>query len=144
MKKCNLCDREGTRKHPFIQGGYLCDEHHAASEAKRKTKPGNPPKPHEAGYLLDKQELKALRMDGLLPLKTYVYMALMIDNPGGAEQIDMKAFCMKWGVPAYEFLQAIGQLGRKGLVNIRPQDLKADVLNRSQRQDALKEVVNVK
>jgi hypothetical protein len=135
-KRCNVCDRsDSLSEHPFMPDAWLCPDHRPKKAAAQLLAPAD-------CYVIDKSELKALRMDGLLSIKAYVYMALMIDNPKGSDKIDMKAFCMKWGVPAHEMLQAIGQLSRKGLINIKAQEIVADVLTRSQREDALKGVVN--
>lgn len=135
--KCNVCSKmEDLLPHPFLENSFLCPDHSIKREpgGSSKVKPLEHPIPV---YVIDEMELKAMRMDGLLPSKTYVYMALMIDNPSGAQSIDMRAFCSKWGIPAHSLLQAIGQLSGKGLLNIRPQDIAADVLTRGQRESAL-------
>jgi hypothetical protein len=141
--KCNLCDRtDNLGDHPHGPQLKLCPDHQPKPKSVQKSGPAA--SAAEGCYRVNKAELKALRMDGLLSLKAYVYMALMIDYPAGADKIDMKAFCMKWGVPAHEMLQALGQLAKNGLVNIRAQDIVVDVLTRDQRKDALKGVLNAR
>lgn len=144
--KCNVCDaKDSLSPHPFISNAYVCKDHkpkhgNSVESSERKEKPIAPSL--EPSYSLDISELKALRMDGLLPIKTYVFLALMIDNPSGLKKIDMGLFCSRWGIPSYEVLQAIGQLARKGLINLKPQDIEAEIVTRNQRMKNLEDSIN--
>lgn len=142
LKKCNVCEStQDLSAHPYIPSGFLCKDHMPKttkfSDENENTLNFVKELAKEPCYELDMPELKALRMDGLLPVKTYVFLALMIDNPLGLKSIDMQSFCQRWGIPAYEMLQAIGQLAKKGLINLKPQDIAAEIVTRSQRIENL-------
>ena len=143
MNTCNVCGvKEDLSPHPFLKNGYVCKEHKPKQKEKLLEVRSESTNLDESCYSLDMPELKALRMDGLLPIKTYVFLALIIDNPAGLKKIDMGLFCSRWGIPSYEVLQAIGQLARKGLINLKPQDIDAEIITRSQRLKHLEGAVN--
>lgn len=90
--------------------------------------------------ILDRDELMALKAEKLLPLKTYVYLAFLIDKANvKAKVVQTQAFCAKWGISKQDFLIAIAQLEKKGLIQAginsfmnevkTPQEKRQDVIN---------------
>jgi hypothetical protein len=96
----------------------------------------------EGVYVIDRSELKALRMDGLLSIKAYVYFALRLEYPpDSAQEIDAEQFCKHWSIPYHEFLSAIAALHRNGITHVATKHLNVETRTRKQRIASLEKGV---
>lgn len=111
MVKCNVCDRaDNLAPHPFVVGAMICPDHapkSTVSKAKRKS----------SEIVLDYDELVGLKAEGLIPVRTYIYLAMRIEGMTEAIQsLDVLKLCKKYGVSETDLIAAIASLSKKGIV----------------------------
>lgn len=113
--KCNVCGTiEGLSSHPFVLGAYVCPKHMP------KTRLESPIAPTQfTQIILDEKELKGLKIEGLIPVRTYIYLALRIDGlTDQVKPLKMAKFCARWSVTEADVIIAIASLSKKGIVKI--------------------------
>lgn len=136
--KCNLCnkDKEGCEWQEI--GKYWlclpCKNRVRMRQAEDRAK-----KYEKAALVIDREELLGLKADGLLPVRTYIYLALRLDYPNGAPRngIDVYEFCTSWAVNQGDLLAAIGRLSKKGIVVLRGEKLVIETRTRAERIAAM-------
>lgn len=98
----------------------------------------------KAALVIDREELLGLKADGLLPVKTYIYLALRLDYPDGIPRsgIDVFEFCTSWAVNQGDLLAAIGRLSKKGIVVLRSEKLSIKTRTRAERIAAMEAALN--
>lgn len=135
-RKCDLCGqyKEGILK---PSGTFLCPpcEEKVAARIEASKKPST-----TETIVLDRMELWKLKADGLLSVKGYVYLALRLDYPEQAQdiedeiyaEVDIEEFCGRWRLSQSDLLTALGALGRKGRVFVSTQKIGVKTLTRDQ------------
>ena len=129
---------------------YLCDSCNAKVEKRiasqrRKKKPTatKPSRAKAKKYVVDEKELFGLKAMGLVPARTYVYLALRIDGYQKAMQsIDPQKFCEKWGLSRNDFLIAIAGLNKKGVVDIEVANIDVKAYSHEEKQEHAKRAIN--
>jgi hypothetical protein len=94
-------------------------------------------------YNLSRKEMMELRVDKIMSLKLYTYMAFRMDYLGeDSPKVDLKKFCNRWQVTQEDVLQSIAGLARKGFMKIQIRDLTAKVLSHDDRVAELEDILN--
>lgn len=149
LNRCELCnkDKHSCEKQPA--GYFLCPDCKAKVESRKKqtvatsTETKSTEVSTQGQYIIDRNELRALRMDGLLPIKTYIYFALSLDYPKDSDaDIDAEEFCDRWKVSIQEFLVATAALTRKGIIHLKTKRLTIQTSSRQSRIAALEKAVS--
>lgn len=147
-KKCDLC---GQLKEGVLQpsGTFLCPpcEKKVLARIEAAKKPST-----TETIALDRMELWKLKADGLLSVKGYVYLALRLDYPEQAQdvedeiyaEVDIEDFCSRWRLSQHDLLTALGALGRKGRVFVSTQRIGVKTLTRDQAMALLEKAANKK
>lgn len=70
--------------------------------------------------VLDRNTLMGLKLEGLISMRGYIYVALQIDGlTKQVKPLNMVGFCARWSVTESDAIAAIANLNRKGLVKMR-------------------------
>jgi hypothetical protein len=135
--KCNVCDQvEGLTPHPHMPGAMLCDRH--------MPKLTPPPATHRANaVVVDRDELFGLKAEGLVSLRTYVYLALRIEGVGSnLKCLDLTAFAFRWNLQREDCIAAIAQLAKKGIVSMDVKQLMTAAYTHVERVQAMERSAN--
>ncbi len=136
--RCECCNKQAYGC--VWQGSYwIClacktkvDERLASTT---KTKP----------VVVDENELKGLRADGLLSLRTYIYLALRIDGVTETlKAVDIKKFCKRWQIQQEDFISAIASLSKKNVIQLNVSNISAQAFTRKERLQHLESAVLTK
>lgn len=65
-------------------------------------------------YIIDREELRRLKEEGLIQSKLYVYLAIKLSYTHSEPSIDIPWFCEQWDLKETELSTAIAQLQKKG------------------------------
>lgn len=133
LRKCELCS---CSKKTCIQqpsGYWLCPS--CQEKVAKRQQDG------VSVITLDRNELWELKVDGILPVRSYVLLALRLDYPDGLNKIDVGEFCGRWRIQGYEFLAAMASLGKKGLIDLKTQEVEIQTFTRAQRMQLLEKAV---
>lgn len=138
-QKCNLCDRaDGLTAHPFMPGGWLCPEHAAKSRQKQSSRKQVAAHLTQGAVIVDRDELLGLKAEGLIPIRTYVYLALRIDNvTEQLKPLDIRKFSKRWCLAIEDVISALASLSKKGIVVVDVQKLMAQTLTHQERKAAM-------
>lgn len=136
MSKCEICsEKENSNQKDLVlqpSGYYLCPTHEKAI-ADRQAKA----KLHLA-VLIDEQELKGLRAEGLTTMRFYVYMALRVDGiQGSMKAVQIPTFCQRWALSLEDFISAIASLSKKGIVVMDLKGLDAQAITHKERIESM-------
>lgn len=141
--KCECCKKQRSGCEYQETGKYwLCFS--CKGNIENRLKPVEKPKDYQGqGILLDEAELKGLRADGLLSLRTYVYLALRIEgltlNP---TSVDVFRFCNRWAVVKEDLISAAASLSKKGAIYLNIESLTAQVFTHEDRLKSLESSIS--
>jgi hypothetical protein len=95
-----------------MPGAFLCNQHQRL--------PVVEPKPVGRSITVDRDTLMGWKVEGLIPMRGYIYLALQIDGlTTQVRPLKMVEFCARWSVTEADVITAIANLSRKGLVKMR-------------------------
>ncbi|HLO52511.1 MAG TPA: hypothetical protein VK211_29195 [Kamptonema sp.] len=83
----------------------------------------NIPQGDNSNYKINREELLSLREKKILNDCAYIYFALTLDYPNGAEGMHITSFCNRWEICEPDAVKAIAQLEKKGAVRQKHQQL---------------------
>lgn len=111
--KCNVCDRAtDLSPHPYMPGAHLCPTHLNRQQVAVA--------PIDRHIVVDRNTLMGWKVEGLIPMRGYIYLALQIDGlTTQIKPLKMVEFCARWSVTEVDVITAIANLSRKGLVKMR-------------------------
>lgn len=96
----------------------------------------------DESVIVDEKELKGLRADGLMPLRTYIYFAMRIDGvTDNPKTVDLLAFCDRWAVTKEDLLSAVASLSKKGCIYVDISKLTTSVFTHEDRLSRLESAV---
>ena len=133
--KCNVCGTiENLSSHPFVSGAYICPKHMPKIKAESPIAPTL-----STQIIFDEKELKGLKIEGLIPVRTYIYLALRIDGlTDQVKPLKMAKFCARWSVIEADVIMAIASLSKKGIVRISV-TVSAQAMSHEERISAMEE-----
>lgn len=74
-------------------------------------------------YRIDREELLRLAQRKILNTPAYIYFALALDYPNGAEGLHLKSFCERWAISEPDAIKAIATLEKKEVIKQKHQQL---------------------
>jgi hypothetical protein len=81
------------------------------------------PQGDSGSYLIDRAELLRLAQRRILGESAYIYFALNLDYPNGAEGSHLKSFCERWAISESKAVKAIATLEQKNVLKQKHQQL---------------------
>lgn len=79
--------------------------------------------PQNGDYRIDREELLRLAQRKVLNIPAYIYFALALDYPNGAEGLHFETFCERWAISEPDAIKAIATLEKKGVLTQKHQQL---------------------
>lgn len=81
------------------------------------------PQGDNGDYRIDRAELLRLAQRKILNTPAYIYFALSLDYPNGAEGLHIKSFCERWAISEPDAVKAIATLEKKDVLKQKHQQL---------------------
>lgn len=134
MPECNICKAGGDlTPHPFMADAFLCADH-LPKAAKAEA-----PK----AVIVDRAELMGLKAEGLVSLRTYVYLAMRIDGVStDMKTLNLTQFAARWCIQREDCITAIAQLAKKGIVAMDVKQLMTAAYTHDERLQAMERSAN--
>ena len=128
-----MLDREGDY--------YLCFE--CDQKLSRRQQSQKKEIEKSQGLVIDRVELVGLKTEGLLSMRSYVYLALRLDGiEKQLHKINTRSFCQKWGVSKTDYLIAIASLNKKGVIDMKLPDISARAYSHQEKMEILERGLN--
>jgi hypothetical protein len=139
MPECNICStNDNLSHHPFMTGAFLCDDHLP------KTVKADAPKAQATkAVIVDRDELMGLKAEGLVSIRTYVYLAMRIDGVStDMRALNLVQFAFRWCIQREDCITAIAQLAKKGIVAMDVKQLMTAAYTHDERLQAMERSAN--